>query len=484
MQTTTLRARLARAAAATAVVAVGAASLIAGTDFAGADPKQFDDPLVTMGSDTTQDILDAFTGEVNGTRFIPLRSSEATGRTQVASWRAVNLVGTTPEACVEPAGGILVDRPNGSGNGRRALSAAFGLNAGQTVGWGRTDVSCTSEYASMSGLIDFSRSSSGASGTSGDLTFVPFARDALQFAYSAPDAVSAENDLPTIDVQGLHTNAGASAVLNEGTVRIIACRIQDGSGTYESWMGNMGLDPDSATDETTLETSTGECADAFDEVQSGIDGIQEHDPQGLYDACERIRNGYTAIGPDGEAGTGDDFAVAAQPTTQCIIGYSAANWVAQFNGVGSRSLDVDGAGTDAPPTAATGGAFNLGIRDGGDEAYLLAGGPLVASPNTDYYNGTFGRDVYNVVPTLNITLSGNNAMKTMLLCDGPDTGTDCDFHSEGPGSGPAICSAEAAVTRSLLGFAASFDRPCGAYGAFNKRAWDFSSTGPIGDPEI
>lgn len=463
MQTTTLRATLAKIAAASAVAAVGAASLLAGGTPAGADPKQYEDPLVTMGSDTTQDILDAFTGEVNGTRFIPLRSSEASGHTQIASWRAVNLdAGGSPEQCVEPAGGILVDRPNGSGNGRRALTSAF-----TGVGWGRTDVACTTQYASMAGLIDFSRSSSGASGTSGDLTFVPFARDALQFAYSAPDAASAVSNLTTQQVRDLHTNAGGPAELTIGGTRIIACRIQDGSGTYESWFEDMFLVGPNSTDENTLETSTSECARAFDAVQAGIDGIQEHDPQGLFDVCERIRNGYTPVG--------GGAAVPAEPDTQCIIGYSAANWVAQFNGVGSRSLPIT-------PTAGTGGEFNLGTRDGGVVAYNIAGGE--ASPNETYYaDTTFGRDVYNVIPTGVIGAPGFDALRTMLLCDGPDSGTACDFHAEGPGSGPAMCSAEAAVTRSLFGFGAPVDHPCGAYGAFNKRAWDFSNTGPVGSPE-
>ncbi|MDZ4825799.1 MAG: hypothetical protein SGJ13_04950 [Actinomycetota bacterium] len=462
MRTNTLKARLAKIAAASAVLAVGVASVMAGENPAGADPKQQESPLITMGSDTTQDILDAFTGEVNGNLFIPLRSASVTsvagvetGQQQIASWRAVNLdAAGSPQACVEPKGGIRVDRPNGSGNGRRALTAAF-----TGAGWGRTDVTCTSTYANMAGLINFSRSSSGASGTTGDLTFVPFARDALQFAYSAPDVALAVSDLTTAQVQGLHTNSGSSAVINSGGTRIIGCRIQDGSGTYESWMGMMGLNPASQTDETTLETSTGECAGAFDAVQFGIDGIQEHDPEGLFDVCERIRNGYVPFG--------GGPAVPAQANTQCIIGYSASNWVAQFNDFGSRDLPI-------VPVAPTGGEFNLGTRDGGVAAYSITLG--VAAPNSTYYaNATFGRDVYNVIPTSVIALPGNTALKTMLLAG---------FNSEGPGSGPAVCSADAAVTRGLLGYGAPVNHACGAFGAFNKRAWDFSNTGVIGSPEV
>lgn len=476
MQTTTFRARLARLAAAAAVLAVGGASVVAGGSIAGADPKQFEDPLVGVGSDTTQDVLDAFTGEVNGTRFLPLRSSDASGNTQLASWRAIQLNASGASVdCIQPSGGILVDRPNGSGNGRRALSAAFSPAANR--GWGRSDVGCTSVRASMAGLVDFARSSSGSTATSGPLTYVPFARDALQFAYSAPDAATAVSNLTTAQVRQLHATAGGPQSITVGSTRIIACRIQSGSGTYESWHTMMfpgDSAPPDAGNVTILNSATSECAGAFSAEQAQVNGVQEHDPQGLYDACERIRNGYTPVG--------GGSAVAAQPNTQCIIGYSAANWIAQFNGVGTRSLDVDGAGTDAPPVAATGGAFNLGTRDGGATAYTITNG--TAAPNATYYaDTTFGRDVYNVIPTAAVTQPGFDATREMFLCDGDDAGTDCDFHADGAGSGPAMCSTEAATTRSLLGFAAPTE-PCGHYGAaINKRAFDINCTGAVGSTE-
>ena len=463
MRTITRKARLARIAAAAAIAAVGVATVMAGDNLAGADPKQQEAPLITMGSDTTQDILDAFTGEVNGRRFIPLRSASVvsaagvqTGQQQIASWRAVNLDATgAPQQCVEPKGGIRVDRPNGSGNGQRALTAAI-----NGVGWGRTDVGCTTTRAAMSGLISFSRSSSGATGTTGALTFVPFARDALQFAYDAPSAALAVSDLTTTQVQGLHNStSGTSQVLTIGGTRIIACRIQDGSGTYTSWGANMGLTvPTNATDKLALENSTDECRDAFNATQIAINGVQEHDPVGFHQVCERIRLGYTP--------TGGGAAVPAQPNTQCIIGYSVANWVAQFNGVGTRDLPIT-------PAAATGGAFNIGTRDGGAAGYVISG-PANAAPNTTYFNGTFGRDVFNVIPTSIITLPGNTALKTMLLAG---------FDAEGPASGPAICSADAVATRTVMGFAAPLDHACGATGAFLKGPLQTGNTGPVGSPE-
>jgi hypothetical protein len=221
----------------------------------------------------------------------------------------------------------------------------------------------------------------------------------------------------------------------------------------------MGLTvPTNATDKSTLENSTAECAAAFDARQTAINGVQEHDPVGFDQVCDRIRAGYTPVGGGAP--------VAAQPNTQCIIGYSAANWIAQFNGVGTRDLPVT-------PVAATGGEFNLGTRDGGAAAYVI-NGPANSAPNTTYFNGTYGRDVFNVIPTSIITLPGNTALKTMLIAG---------FDSEGPGSGPAICSAEAVATRTLMGFGAPLDHPCGAVGAFLKGALQTGNTGPVGSAE-
>ncbi|HVJ98916.1 MAG TPA: hypothetical protein VNC41_18980, partial [Acidimicrobiia bacterium] len=156
MKTSTFKRRLAKAAVVSAVAAVGVASVMAGSGTAGADPKQNDAPIIGMGSDTTQDILDAFAGEVNGKLYTPLRSSSTvsgagvqTGRKQIASWRAVALDASgNPKQCVEPAGGINVDRPNGSGQGRRALTASV-----NGVGFGVTSVTCTSTFDNFAGLI-------------------------------------------------------------------------------------------------------------------------------------------------------------------------------------------------------------------------------------------------------------------------------------------------------------------------------------------
>jgi hypothetical protein len=153
------------------------------------------------------------------------------------------------------------------------------------------------------------------------------------------------------------------------------------------------------------------------------------------------------------------------------VGYSVSNWVAQFNDFGSRDLPHT-------PTAATGGAFNLGVTSNvaGGVAPWIINGPQNSQGNQTYYDDvTFGRDVYNVIPTAVITLPGNENMRTMFLA-----GND----SEGPGSGPAICSSAAITTRTQLGYLAPV-QACGTFGpAINKQPFVFGAgTGTPGTNE-
>ena len=119
MLTSSLKGKIVRAA-----VGVAATSLMIGTSLiggtpAGADPKQAS-ALAGYGSDTTQDILNALAGFTNNNNFVPVQSSLATFKKQIVSWDAVGSPCITPKA-----GGQSIVRPNGSTNGRRALSRAI-----------------------------------------------------------------------------------------------------------------------------------------------------------------------------------------------------------------------------------------------------------------------------------------------------------------------------------------------------------------------
>jgi ABC-type phosphate transport system substrate-binding protein len=356
-------------------VALGAGFLLGATTLisfaggpAGADPKQLNQALVGVGSDTTQDVMNALAGEANGNLYDPVRSSQASGRRQLISFDA------TGTACVTPrAPGASFDRPNGSSNGRDAVSQAFKPAA---PGWDSASVGCTSAAKNVQGLIDFGRSSSGITSTSGDLTYIPFGRDALSYAYYTPAGVTPVTNLTQAQLTTLHTNASASAEITVGTTRIVACRIQQGSGTFASWNSKVG-----SPSQTVLDTSTGECP-----VNVSINGLQENDAAALYSAGQAVN--------------------AARPTpdTMVIIGFSAANFIAQKNGVAASQI----------PAVAGGEALDLGGIDGLGVPYTGTAPSLTPSA-TFYGSATWGRDVYNILPTNRAIGVGFAAEKSLFV---------------------------------------------------------------------
>jgi hypothetical protein len=366
---------------AVAAITSAATPLLAGGS-ASADPKQLT-AFVGVGSDTTQDVVNALAGESNGALYPPVRSSVATGGVQIVSYNALN-PSNPADPCFTPTpGGPTTQRPNGSGSGQKALSRAI---AGG--GWG---VAACGGVQDVSGLIQFSRSSSGPSNAVGtDLTFIPFGRDALSFAYYRAGGTGGPvTTLTRQQLQSLYTGGnGSSLVVSNGTqnVTIIACGIQTGSGTYKFWQGTA-LQVTAAQDDA----ATSVC----NALGTGV-RLEENDPAGLKAKGDLVPAG-----------------------TEVIIGFSASNFVAKSNGV-------------APNNPATSNVGIGSISDNGSGVNL--GNPVTgAAPNmsgvaTFYNSAIFGRDVYNVLPTAFATGSGNNDYKTLFV-----------------GNTSAICSASATI---------------------------------------
>jgi ABC-type phosphate transport system substrate-binding protein len=387
-----LRPRAKKAGAVAAVAVVGATALMSfagGT--AGADPKQLNAALVGTGSDTTQDIMNALAGEANGKLYTPIRSSQASGFRQIISFDAVG------SACITPrAPGSSFDRPNGSSNGRDSLSQAVKPGA---TGWDASGVTCTTAPKNVSGLIDFARSSSGITSTTGDLTYIPFGRDALSYAYYTPAGVTPVTNLTQAQLTSLHTDASGSAEITVGGTRVIACRIQQGSGTFASWNSKVG-----SPTQPVLDTSTGECP-----IDPAINGLQENDGSALVNAGRAVN--------------------AARPTpdTMVVIGFSAANYISQANGVAKSDL----------PALNAGETFNLGGIDGLGVPY--SGTAPTLTPATAFYaSTTWGRDVYNILPTNRAVGIGFAAEKSLFV-----------------GTGSAICSSAAQATVNAFGFSST-----------------------------
>jgi hypothetical protein len=192
-------------------------------------------PLVGVGSDTTQDV-------VNGV---------ATVVTNIGSYDA------TGSATIQTrSGGATFTRPNGSTAGVQALSASVNNTGTRTFP--------ATGGISITGQVDFARSSSAPSSSfvGTDLTFIPFARDAVTYAVStasdfprdialgsaAQDSISPAPFTLRNIYRGTVTSY-SDADFNSVTIRPIIP--QSGSGTRSFWLSALGL-----TETTILGTPT------------------------------------------------------------------------------------------------------------------------------------------------------------------------------------------------------------------------------------
>ncbi|HEX2785624.1 MAG TPA: hypothetical protein VHN36_18735 [Ilumatobacteraceae bacterium] len=380
--------RMKRLGAAVTTVAL-AASLVASSS-AHADPKQYG-ALIGVGSDTTQDVLNAFAGFSAGTNYVPIQSSAASGQRQLISFDAV-----PAGSCITTkTGAPSFARPNGSGAGRRALSRALdgGLYGSAACG-GVKDVA---------GLVNFARSSAGPD--NGDvgtaLTYIPYGRDGVSFAYYKASAGAPVTALTRAQLTTLFST-GATTI---GGVRILPCGIQTSSGTFSFWNGAVNVTSGQESAGTT------ECNNL---LGAGV-RAEENTPSDV-----KARG---------------DAAQAAVPGTEVIIGFSAANFIAKSNGASAGGIT---AGVGIGSISDNGSGTNLGSP--------VVGSAPTMTPNPGFYNdGTFGRRVYNVVAT-------------SLLGGLP--GANADVKSMFVGAASAVCSPAADTTLEKFGFLQAPD--CGA----------------------
>ncbi|NHC14857.1 hypothetical protein G9H71_13800 [Motilibacter sp. E257] len=175
--------------------------MIAGLGTAGsalADPPQGEyRQLAGVGSDTTQDVMNAMADAivVNGQK--PIASYDAFGS-------------ATVQTKANPA--CTISRPAGSGAGRTALVTQ--LQAGN-------------------GCLDFARSSSLSLGaTTPGLTYVPFAVDAVSFAVSSDSLLPRRLTLQQVkDIYNCKNDA-------QGWKPLLP---QAGSGTRSFWLSTLGM---------------------------------------------------------------------------------------------------------------------------------------------------------------------------------------------------------------------------------------------------
>ncbi|MFD9005346.1 Ig-like domain repeat protein [Streptomyces sp. NPDC059582] len=316
------RTRSTAALVAAAVVAGGLA--LASPVYADPTPAGSYRTLVGVGSDTTQDVLNALAGDlVNGTSYSDkaVKSESGAG---IASYDAIEPVtGSTTSSIQTRQAGPSFLRPNGSGKGRLALSQAL-----------TGDKYPDSSGVAIKGQVDFARSSSGPSTSGTTLTYIPFARDAVGVAVKG----SALDSLTVDDLHDIY--AGTTTVFEGQTVHPKIP--QAGSGTRKFFLGAIGL-----TDAT---------------ISPDIPTVQENQADNV-------------ITEDG-----------------ALVPFSVGSWIAQNNDVAP----------DHSKHAAAAGGHLASVQlpgDTGPTTPVTTVNGKLAPVNGYYENATFGRDVYNVVPT-------------------------------------------------------------------------------------
>jgi hypothetical protein len=295
-----------------------------------------------VGSDTIQDLGDAWTGaspypggNSNGTVFqvskgySPLVAQTVSGAAintlntvggVIASFDAITSTGTVngPSCITSKPGGQPFDRPNGSGNGRAAL-----VDAINGTNWFSTSpqVSCEpGGGVSVSGQIDFARSSGGPGSAGTLLTFIPLGRDGMAYAYWAPPGNSA--DIPVLAnlTEPELNSAYASGTPGSFTINghpVQTCALNPGSGTWKFFLGAIG----------NVANATAAASSATCSANNTPTGVLEENGGNNFDTVAKAMN--TAV-----------------PGTDAIIPFSSASFIAQANGNGldrSNALRSDNA---------------------------------------------------------------------------------------------------------------------------------------------
>jgi hypothetical protein len=310
--------------------------------------------------------------------YTGLHSDIASGSKSIASWDAIPCGGSAsaPGCITTKLGGPSFDRPNGSSNGIAALSHAVDpVPANNT--WQASTASCTGAPINVAGQIDFARSSRGPNNTTTNaLTYIPFARDGVSYAYVKNGAqdISA---LTTANLTALFN--GGTGTINVGGDTVRACIPQTGSGTLKFFDAAIGV-----TDANAQAAAT--ASGCF--VGTGVE-----------------ENGANAFLTRANAvNVTDDF----------VIAFSAGSWISQANQVA----------LDRSATARASGKVDLGNPDsiGGVGAKPYTGVAPNEQPNSTYYNfvagtdpvGTYGRNLYVVVSTPKIGLTGDAGLKSLF----------------------------------------------------------------------
>lgn len=357
------------------VAAAATASVLSMTAPAAlADPGAPGRTYTAVGSDTIQDVWNALSNGTSGINSGAPVIVDGSNNADVASYDA-----TPQNTNIAPKTTTYL-RPTGSGNGVKALSASWDSSNHNWLKWDSATNSTVTQTL-VNGDVDFARSSSGPSVAGSDLTYIPFARDAVSVAFTKANATDPTPNFTTNELEAIYggpsfatdpavswdNNTTPTKVFvnfGAGAIEVHPYLPQSGSGTRQFFLGALGIS-NTATFPSYVNT-------------------QE-----------------TYIENDGARISG---------TTDALIPFSAAQWIAQKSGAATNT------------TTATEDLSTLNSTDPLDRSGAtplpgaLYGNKNVAGLYTQLTTsgvGVFARDTYDVIPSAHYT--GGASVDTTLV---------------------------------------------------------------------
>ena len=208
------------------IVAVCATVGVAISGIALATPAQAEpvsNTYAIVGSDTLEDVVNAL---VNGSNL-----SGASVRSTASGDTLGSFDATGTPHIITKTEGIRFGRPNGSGDGVKALSRSIdGAAFTSATSGAPTNVVITNQ-------VDIARSSSsGTSNGAGELLYVPFGRDAIAYAYSSGSTAAGIGSLNAATLKSLYE----CTVREIGGVTVTPVVPQSGSGTRKDFLSKIG----------------------------------------------------------------------------------------------------------------------------------------------------------------------------------------------------------------------------------------------------
>lgn len=174
-----------------------------------------------VGSDTLEDVVSAL---ANGTSITSSAIRSTVNGASIGSFDATGSPYITTKSS-----GVRFGRPNGSGDGVKALSRSID-GAAYTSGTAGSPVNVV-----ITGQVDIARSSSaGTANANGELMYVPFGRDAIAYAYNGT-----ATDISSLSGSEMKSLYECSVTTVNG-VTVTPIIPQNGSGTRKDWLGKIG----------------------------------------------------------------------------------------------------------------------------------------------------------------------------------------------------------------------------------------------------